>query len=56
MPLLTPLSLPEIVAEAPCPQCGGEMVRRRGPYSLFWGCAAYPKCRGRLPLAASSES
>jgi DNA topoisomerase-1 len=27
-----------------CPQCGGELVRRKGRYGYFTGCANYPKC------------
>ena len=38
-----------------CPSCSSAMVRRvatRGDNagSAFWGCAAYPKCRGTWPL------
>jgi hypothetical protein len=34
-----------------CPKCGGEMVLKtaksgRDKGGQFWGCAAYPKCRG----------
>ena len=34
-----------------CPKCGGEMVLRAAKKganagSNFWGCSAYPKCRG----------
>lgn len=37
-----------------CPKCGGPMVSRatkRGVHDMapprrFWGCAAFPKCRG----------
>lgn len=34
-----------------CPTCGGRMVKRlarrgRNAGSYFWGCAAYPRCRG----------
>ena len=29
-----------------CPQCGAEMVRRRGKYGEFYGCSNYPACRG----------
>jgi DNA topoisomerase-1 len=27
-----------------CPECGGELVRRKGRYGYFTGCANYPKC------------
>lgn len=31
-----------------CPKCGGEMVvrRRRSDGHKFWGCKAFPRCRG----------
>jgi hypothetical protein len=41
-------------AAAPtCPKCGSPMVRRRVKSGsraglVFWGCSAYPKCRGAL--------
>ncbi len=28
-----------------CPECGGELVRRKGRYGYFTGCANYPKCK-----------
>jgi restriction system protein len=39
-----------------CPICGGAMVRRvarRGANvgNAFWGCAAFPRCKGTLPVA-----
>ncbi|MGO9022499.1 MAG: restriction endonuclease [Syntrophobacteraceae bacterium] len=38
-----------------CPLCGGKMVlrtARKGPKAgeKFWGCSAFPKCRGTTPL------
>ena len=38
-----------------CPDCGGPMVKRRARRgtnagSDFWGCAAYPRCRGTRAL------
>ena len=40
-----------------CPLCRGGMVLRtakRGDNagSQFWGCSAYPRCRGTRPLAS----
>jgi len=29
-----------------CPQCGQPMRRRRSATGEFWGCTAYPDCRG----------
>lgn len=28
-----------------CPNCGAQMVWRKGPYGNFLGCSAYPKCK-----------
>lgn len=56
-----PLPMQEAPAEdinAPsCPLCGGEMVLRLARKSAhagdhFWGCKAYPSCRGILPFAS----
>jgi restriction system protein len=38
-------------AEPTCPRCGGRMLKRiakQGPNAggAFWGCTAFPKCRG----------
>lgn len=44
------------MAESPtCPKCRGSMIRRtakKGPNAggQFWGCTAYPKCRGMRDL------
>ncbi len=32
-----------------CPQCGKLMRRRRSARGDFWGCSAYPDCRGTRP-------
>lgn len=39
---------PAQVASTACPKCSGPMVRRanRQTGSAFWGCTAYPRCRG----------
>lgn len=37
------MSKPENVK---CPKCEGPMVSRKSTYGVFWGCAAYPKCKG----------
>ncbi len=28
-----------------CPQCGADLVRRKGKYGYFVGCSAYPRCK-----------
>lgn len=29
----------------PCPQCGGILEVKKGPYGFFFGCCNYPECR-----------
>lgn len=29
-----------------CPTCGGPMVSRKSSFGVFWGCKAFPQCRG----------
>lgn len=33
-------------ARVNCPKCGSTMKRRQGPYGPFFGCVAFPRCRG----------
>lgn len=33
---------PEIL----CPECGKEMIRRKGKFGEFYGCTGFPECRG----------
>ena len=28
-----------------CPECGSDLVLRKGKYGKFWGCSNYPKCK-----------
>ena len=28
-----------------CPECGGKLIPKKGPYSRFLGCSNYPKCK-----------
>lgn len=28
-----------------CPKCNGYLIERKGPFSRFYGCSNYPKCR-----------
>jgi len=48
-------STPPRAAPPLCPECGGAMVvrtarRGRRAGQQFWGCAAYPKCKGVVPI------
>ena len=45
---------PEIVADLPCPVCGGEMIARRGAYGSFFACRNYPTCKGSMPFYRDS--
>jgi restriction system protein len=43
------------IAEPTCPRCGGQMVKRIAKQGsnaggAFWGCTAFPKCRGITPI------
>ena len=31
-----------------CPKCGGAVHLRHGPYGDWYGCNAFPRCRGKL--------
>ena len=33
-----------------CPQCGKPMRRRTSAKGEFWGCSAYPECKGTRPV------
>ena len=33
-----------------CPNCGGKLRERSGPYSKFYGCTNYPECRYHRPI------
>lgn len=53
-PRRTKTQLPEqatTTVEGPsCPTCNKPMVKRKGPYSEFWGCSGYPNCKGTRKL------
>ena len=33
-----------------CPQCGKPMRRRKSAKGDFWGCSAFPDCKGTRPV------
>ena len=39
-------------SEKECPQCGKEMVLRRGKFGSFWACSGYPECKETQPLSS----
>lgn len=34
------------IKETLCPLCNGPMTSRKSQHGVFWGCKAYPKCKG----------
>jgi len=34
--------------EHPCPECGKNLIRRKGKKGFFWGCSGYPECKTTL--------
>jgi len=46
---------PEVLAiiEQPCPECGQQLVQRKGRYGTFIGCSTYPTCRYTFTFAKS---
>ena len=47
------MSKPENVK---CPDCGGPMVSRKSAHGVFWGCAAFPTCRGTRDSMGMSKA
>jgi restriction system protein len=50
-----PVAAPSEQSAPPCPKCGGPTMRRlatRGPKAdrEFWGCKAYPRCKGSVDI------
>ncbi|WP_434777034.1 type I DNA topoisomerase [Neisseria sp. Ec49-e6-T10] len=47
---------PTIVEGRECPDCGGQLVYKKGRYGKFIGCANYPKCKHIEPLEKPKET
>jgi len=39
----------------PCPRCGKGTFRRTSPHGAFFGCSAFPKCKGVINIAADDS-
>ena len=39
-----------------CPDCQGEMLPRSSQYGKFWGCKAYPRCKGTRDSEGMSKA
>lgn len=35
----------QLITGRVCPQCGGELKLKQGPYGNFYGCSNYPRCK-----------
>lgn len=44
------------IEETLCPDCGGPMVSRSSKFGVFWGCKAYPKCKGTRDADGMSKA
>ncbi|MFC4159911.1 type I DNA topoisomerase [Chitinimonas lacunae] len=47
---------PTVIEGRSCPQDGGQLVVKSGPYGKFIGCANYPKCRHIEPLEPPKDT
>lgn len=47
-------ALPEVAPDVKCPECGGDMVLRKGSYGPFYACKNYPTCKYTQPLRRES--
>ena len=39
-----------------CPDCEGPMVSRTGKFGVFWGCKAFPNCKGTRDSMGRSKA
>lgn len=39
-----------------CPSCGKAMRRRKSAKGPFWGCSAFPECKGTRPIQEESRA
>ncbi|HET6654647.1 MAG TPA: type I DNA topoisomerase [Gammaproteobacteria bacterium] len=47
---------PEKVEGRQCPDCGSDLIIRRGRYGKFIGCSSYPKCKHIEPLEKPKDT
>lgn len=45
----------DLPAGPSCPLCGEPMRKRKGPSGFFWGCFAYPDCKGVLAVESGKK-
>ncbi len=44
----------EVLADEKCPNCGSDMVLRKGPHGNFFACRNYPDCKTAMPYRRDS--
>jgi len=47
---------PTVVEGRDCPECGGQLLIKKGKYGKFIGCANYPKCKHIEPLEKPKDT
>ncbi len=45
---------PEVLADEKCPNCGSDMLLRKGPHGNFFACRNYPECKTAIPYRRDS--
>ena len=45
---------PEVLADEKCPNCGNDMILRKGPHGNFFACRNYPECKTAIPYRRDS--
>ena len=44
----------EVLADEKCPNCGNDMLLRKGPHGNFFACRNYPDCKTAVPYRRDS--
>ena len=44
----------EVIADEKCPNCGNDMLLRKGPHGNFFACRNYPECKTAIPYRRDS--
>lgn len=44
----------EVIADEKCPNCGNDMLLRKGPHGNFFACRNYPECKTAVPYRRDS--
>ncbi len=44
----------EVLADEKCPNCGNDMLLRKGPHGNFFACRNYPDCKTAIPYRRDS--